>query len=365
MSKRVFWTEDEREQYKVEVLRLAKPDEPIEKIASAAMVSMRRKRVLSGPLLGEVREWVEQAGAVLVARRKHNVTWDEVERDAYYGRAAEILAADHRIPVGELAKAAMESMPENRRRALSSVFIAEVSKWRKLHVKHQTARVGAEAREPGRVVNLVVKPSTANPFPHVPLPTAGRDDSPPVRDDGGALVQPTVAALATALAERAHTEAVQFGVDVLVDILSSPAVRAAIQGLAQVAVGKAEVAQTTSTEVWPQNLALPTVKVLVAGLKGHQITVVHDRFKDRFNLRFWETGKSSQQLRNDAERADYAIGFTKFLSHSAEAICKAKAAHFIRHHGGVSGLCDLLERLAVDTNARPPAAHASAVAATH
>lgn len=79
-------------------------------------------------------------------------------------------------------------------------------------------------------------------------------------------------------------------------------------------------------------------KVLIAGLKGHQMRVINEECKEAFELRFWHTDQSLDALRRTASECDIAVGFVNFLPHTADAIMKSRAAKFVRHTGGLDTL---------------------------
>jgi len=283
-------------------------------------------------------------GAPRAKETAPRVYWNEHEVDEFKALCLDVWRAHpdrDAAPIASIVRAALAR--HSRPRPFTVQVVALASPWVKEWRAHPPA-------EPVNVEPAAVdKPSAANPFPHVPLP--GQPMSATIHDITDRLARAVLADASdddgpATLGERARTEAVQFGVDVLTEVLRSPAVRAAIADLAKVAVGRAEVAAVASTETWQSNAALPQTKVLIAGLRGHQLTAVLDAHKDKFNIRFWETGKSKDQLKQDAKSAHIVIGITKFLSHSADAICKGNARKYIRHAGGMTPLNQLLDMLA-------------------
>jgi len=368
MPERIHWTEAESAAFDAELVKLAPLGLTLTETVERAMSAMPHRRPIGGGRLVEhcraivKRERMQIAKAQTVngqpsaivmpsvgrpkgrTDRGARVYWNEAEVAEFKTLCLAVWRAHpdrDSAPVASVVRAALARHSRPRPFAVQVVAIASpwVKEWR--------------AHPPAEPVNVepaaVDKPSAANPFPHVPLP--GQPMSATIHDITDRLARAVLADASdddgpATLGERARTEAVQFGVDVLTEVLRSPAVRAAIADLAKVAVGRAEVAAVASTETWQSNAALPQTKVLIAGLRGHQLTAVLDAHKDKFNIRFWETGKSKDQLKQDAKSAHIVIGITKFLSHSADAICKGNARKYIRHAGGMTPLNQLLDMLA-------------------
>ncbi|AVH85178.1 hypothetical protein RsoM2USA_250 [Ralstonia phage RsoM2USA] len=87
----------------------------------------------------------------------------------------------------------------------------------------------------------------------------------------------------------------------------------------------------------PARVKLPTI--VVAGLKGHQITEVENEFRDKAQIKFWTVDENPHQLKVVCRDADYTIMMTKFISHSHEQTAKSAAGdRMLRVDGGISML---------------------------
>lgn len=85
----------------------------------------------------------------------------------------------------------------------------------------------------------------------------------------------------------------------------------------------------------PARVKLPTI--VVAGLKGHQITEVENEYKDKAQIKFWTVDENPHQLKVICREADYTIMMTKFISHSHEQTAKSAAGdRMLRVDGGIS-----------------------------
>jgi hypothetical protein len=124
----------------------------------------------------------------------------------------------------------------------------------------------------------------------------------------------------------------------------------ALRGIAASVVGKQHILEDQlplpahSFASTPNPARKP--RVLIAGLKGHQMTEMNNACKTMFELRFWHTDQSLDALRRTASECDIAVGFINFLSHAAEGVLQSRAQNYVRHAGGISTLKQRLSALA-------------------
>lgn len=226
--------------------------------------------------------------------------WTEQEWTLTIERARTLRAADPSLRQVELFKRAQEALPADRRRPAHAQGVSKFTK-----------RV--------RAADI---PWT-KPAPAAPAPVVVIDDAPPPQSLADALIEA--------------------GAELVAGILSHESVREALRGLVAVAVGREHVAQVEGAP-WSTRTSLP--RIVVAGLKGSQLTEIQRELGDRADLRFWRSGQSTHQLRALSDEADAVVGMTGFISHSADAVMKSRAKRYVRCPGGISMLKGCLKELA-------------------
>jgi hypothetical protein len=86
-------------------------------------------------------------------------------------------------------------------------------------------------------------------------------------------------------------------------------------------------------------------KVVIAGLLPNQAGIISAEYGEVFNLDFYMVGENLQQFKDMLTNADYAITFTRKISHKVEDIVKERGLTPIRFSGGINRLKDLLLEL--------------------
>jgi len=83
---------------------------------------------------------------------------------------------------------------------------------------------------------------------------------------------------------------------------------------------------------------VPLKKVLIAGLKGIQVSEIQDEFTGVLDIRIWRIGESFAQLKSIAENVDHIIMMRKFVNHTTQTILKNAKRPFTIQNGGVTNL---------------------------
>lgn len=107
---------------------------------------------------------------------------------------------------------------------------------------------------------------------------------------------------------------------------------------------------TPQAPVPPHRPYLPTqpkqrlTRVLIAGGDKKAVPeILKARFGHKLDLRFWLVSESRAALRDRVVGADLTLGWTKFLGHSEDSICDARAQRYFRVGGGIDALTDKLD----------------------
>jgi hypothetical protein len=262
----------------------------------------------------------------------HAIRWSASEIKLLAKKCLDMQVKAPDVAVLELVRIAQRSLPTNRQRPLYASHHI-------FRIEQMMHEIAAEARRPAP------EPASAPKVAHV--------DSPP-----GLLSNTDTFAkeLAKVVAQLALKELVPELVAQVEHAVERAVVRAngvKIDSFSHLA------APTPSTYTKPPVSApveakKPKKRVLILGLLPEQQQYVMREYGNELDLRFLkgQDGVPIPNVRNNAREADFVIGMNKFIRHGDEHAAKQVAKAYMTLYGGISGLRDVLDDIALGVDPR-------------